>query len=76
MGVPAVACDVTCMRERIVHGETGHVVRDGDAAAFAGAAMRILTDDTVWRSQRDAALRYNRARSWDDVAADFEELRR
>lgn len=76
MGVPAVACDVTCMRERIVHGETGYVVRDGDAAAFAGAAMRILTDDTVWRDQRDAALRYNRARSWDDVAADFEELRK
>lgn len=76
MGVPAVACDVTCLRERVVDGETGFVVPDGDAAAFAAATTRLLGDDALWRSQRDAALRYNRARGWDDVAADFEELRK
>lgn len=76
MGVPAVVGDVTCMRERIVDRETGFVVGANDRAGFAGAAIRILIEDALWRDQRDAALRYNRARSWDDVAADFEELRK
>ncbi len=76
MGVPAVVTDVTCMRERVVDRETGFVLRPNDRAGFAGTAIRILTDDALWRDQRDAALRYNRARSWDDVAADFEELRK
>ena len=76
MGVPAVVGDVTCMRERIVDRETGFVTGAGDRAGFAGAAIRILMEDALWRDQRDAALRYNRARGWDDVAADFEELRK
>jgi glycosyltransferase involved in cell wall biosynthesis len=76
MGVPAVVGDITCMRERVVDRETGFVLRAGDRAAFAGAAIRLLTDDALWRDQHDAALRYNRTRGWDDVAADFEELRK
>jgi glycosyltransferase involved in cell wall biosynthesis len=76
MGVPAVVCDVAAMRERVVDRETGFVVPPGDGAAFASAAVRLLTDDAIWREQRDAALRYNRVRGWDDVAADFEELRK
>lgn len=76
MGVPTVVIDVAAMRERVVDRETGFVIREGDAAGFAGAAIRLLTDDAIWREQRDAALRYNRARGWDDVAADFEELRK
>lgn len=76
MGVPAVVTDVAAMRERVVDRETGFVMREGDGAGFAGAAIRLLSDDAIWREQRDAALRYNRARGWDDVAADFEELRK
>lgn len=76
MGVPAVVGDVACMRERVVDRETGFVAPPGDAKGFAGATIRLLTDDALWREQRDAAVRYNRARGWDDVAADFEELRK
>ncbi|HEX2115483.1 MAG TPA: glycosyltransferase [Alphaproteobacteria bacterium] len=76
MGVPAVVCDVAAMRERVVDRETGFVVPAGDVAGFVSAAVRLLNDDALWREQRDAALRYNRARGWDDVAADFEELRK
>lgn len=76
MGVPAVVTDVGAMRERVVDRETGFVTPPGSAADFAGAAIQLLTDDALWREQRDAALRYNRARGWDDVAADFEELRK
>lgn len=76
MGVPTVVTDVAAMRERVVDRETGFVTPPGDAAAFAGAAIQLLSDEVLWREQRDAALRYNRARGWDDVAADFEELRK
>lgn len=76
MGVPAVVCDVSCLRERVVDGETGYVVPEHDATGFAAAAARLLTEDALWRSHHDAALGYNRARSWDDVAADFEDLRK
>jgi len=76
MGVPTVVTDVAAMRERVVDRETGFVMNPDDAEGFAGAAIRLLTDEAMWREQRDAALRYNRARGWDDVAADFEELRK
>lgn len=76
MGVPTVVTDVAAMRERVVDRETGFVIPPGDSDGFAGAAIQLLSDDAMWREQRDAALRYNRARGWDDVAADFEELRK
>jgi glycosyltransferase involved in cell wall biosynthesis len=74
MGVPAVVADVACMRERVVDRESGFVVPD--RSAFVGAAIRVLTEDALWRNLSDGAVRYNRARGWDDVAADFEELRK
>lgn len=76
MGVPAVVADVACLRERVVDRETGFVVPAGDRANFVGAAIRVLTEDALWRELSEGALRYNRARGWDDVAADFEELRK
>lgn len=76
MGVPAVVTDVTCMRERVVDRETGFVVPAGDHSNFVGAAIRVLTEDALWRKLSEGAVRYNRARGWDDVAADFEDLRK
>ncbi len=76
MGVPAIVTDVACMRERVVDRETGFVVPAGDRSAFVGAAIRVLTEDALWRELGEGAVRYNRARGWDDVAADFEDLRK
>lgn len=73
-GVPAVVCDITCLRERVVDGETGFVVAHRDAEAFAASTLRLLSDDALWRRQRDAAIGYNRTRGWPDVAAAFEAL--
>jgi len=74
MGVPGVVCDIACMRERIVHGRTGFVVADGDAAAFADHAVKLLTDDVLWRAQSDAARAAAQASTWDAAAARFEAL--
>ena len=72
MGVPAVVQDLGCVRERIVDGETGCVA--ADEAAFAEAAVRLLTDDALWSRQHAAALARQRAWGWPQAAGAFEEL--
>ena len=72
MGVPAVVQDRGSVAERVVDGETGTVAPDD--AAFADAAVRLLTDDGLWRRQHDAAVARRRSWGWDDAARAFEEL--
>ena len=40
--------------------------------AFAGAAVSLLTDDSLWRRQHEAALRHQQGITWSDYAARFE----
>jgi len=58
--------------ERVVDGETGFVAADDDA--FADAAVRLLSDDDLWRRQHAAALDRQRRWGWPEAAAAFEEL--
>jgi glycosyltransferase involved in cell wall biosynthesis len=54
MGVPAVVAPVAVLPERVVDGVTGF--HRADPAAFGEAAVRLLTDDGLWRRQHKAAL--------------------
>jgi glycosyltransferase involved in cell wall biosynthesis len=72
MGIPGVVQDIGSLRERIEDGVTGFVA--GDADAFAGAAIRLLTDDRLWQAQHDAALAVKRSFGWETAAAAFETL--
>lgn len=72
MGVPGVTEDITCMRERIRSGETGFVTRGPDQ--FAEAAVRLLTDDEMWRFQHRNCLKLHSSSSWDIAAAAFSRL--
>ena len=72
--VPGVVCDIACMRERVADGSTGFVVADGDAASFADRALKLLTDDDLWRCQSQAARDAARPYTWDAAAARFEAL--
>jgi glycosyltransferase involved in cell wall biosynthesis len=76
-GVPAVVGAVGAMPERVRDDITGFVLPDipgsGDAA-YADRVVQILSDDATWRRLRDGALATQRARGWNDVAADFEAL--
>lgn len=40
--------------------------------AFAEEAVRILTDDQLWRRLHAASLAMQQGPSWDEVAAEFE----
>ena len=72
MGVPTVVEDIACMSERVRHGETGFVVRG--ESAFAESAIRLLTDDPLWRRCHAASLAHQRAWGWDQAAAEFERI--
>lgn len=71
-GVPAVVQDIGCVAERIVDGTTGFVARDDEE--FASRVLSLLSDDTLWQSQHEAALARQRAYGWDDAAAIVERL--
>ncbi len=72
MGVPAVLEDIACMRERVIQGETGTVVKG--AEAFAAASIRVLTDDAHWSDLHRACLEKQRSWGWDEAAAEFERI--
>lgn len=72
MGVPCVVEDKGSVPERIVEGASGFVT-DGDAA-FAEAAVKLLTQDALWRKQHHLALKTQRNWRWPEAAAAFENL--
>jgi glycosyltransferase involved in cell wall biosynthesis len=70
MGVPAVVAPVAAVPERVIDGVTGFI--HSDPQQFADAAVALLSDDTLWRRQHEAALRLQQGLSWDEHAARFE----
>ncbi len=70
LGTPAVIRPVAVLPERVRDGETGFIRADDQG--FAEAAVRLLTDESLWRRQHLAALRLQQGRDWADCAAEFE----
>ena len=59
-GLPLVAADVGSVREAVVEGETGVLVKPDDAAGLAAALQRLLADEAerarLGRAARERAL--------------------
>jgi glycosyltransferase involved in cell wall biosynthesis len=70
LGVPAVFAPVTALPERVIDGVTGFV--RADETEFAERAVALLTDDSLWRRQHEAALQYQQGISWSEHAGRFE----
>ena len=71
-GLPAVVMDIGCVAERVIHCKTGYVVDDD--VAFANSAVELLTDESQWYLQSQAALASQREWTWDRAASKFEDL--
>jgi len=71
-GLPAVVMDIGCVAERLVHGTTGYVAESDDD--FVSSTLKLLTDDSHWKSQSEAALATQRKLTWERAAAEFEDL--
>jgi glycosyltransferase involved in cell wall biosynthesis len=72
LGLPAVVQPLGSLPERVHDGSTGFVA--GEDESFARHAVALLSDDTLWRRQHEAALRLQRGMSADEVAQRFEAL--
>jgi len=70
LGTPAVIAPVAALPERVIDGVTGF--HHADPAAFADAAIRLLTDDELWRRQHLAALALQQGASVEDYVTRFE----
>lgn len=55
-GVPTIASDSGGIPELITHGETGFLAPVGDVAAMADHAVRLLSDDDLYRNMSQACL--------------------
>jgi len=74
-GVPVVASDVGGLPEVVRHGETGILCPVGDVEAMGDAAIRLLQDETRWRTMSKAAAADARERfSLDRILAQYEAL--
>lgn len=72
LGVPAVVQPIGSLPERVKDGVTGFVAPDEES--FVRRAVTLLSDDALWRRHHEAALRFQRGLSGDDVAQRFEAL--
>jgi glycosyltransferase involved in cell wall biosynthesis len=73
-GTPVVGSDRPGLRDSIKDGETGLLVPYGDADAFAGAMVRLLTDATLWTRMSEAALAWAGSLTWERTAEEMEAL--
>jgi len=71
LGVPCVAYDVAGLRDSVIDGETGLLVKSGDVGALAEAIIHVLTNDALRVGLSEGALAYSRSFSWDKVADEF-----
>jgi len=70
LGTPAVIAPVAALPERVIDGVTGF--HAAEAAAFADAAVRLLTDDEIWRRCHAAALERQQGITVEEQARLFE----
>jgi glycosyltransferase involved in cell wall biosynthesis len=77
-GTPVVASDVPGLRDAVVDGKTGLLVRQGDVGGFASAICRILGDEALRTAlAREAVVwagNFNWDRSANAILAEIERL--
>ncbi len=66
-GLPAVCADATGSRSLVRHGETGFLVRPGDAAGYIDAVGRLASDPALRGRMGAAAQQATRRYTWDAV---------
>ena len=71
-GTPVVASDSPGIRESILDGKTGYLVRHGDPAAMAAAMGRLADDPTLVATLGTAARAFAETFTWERAADETE----
>jgi glycosyltransferase involved in cell wall biosynthesis len=75
LGTPCVAYDVAGLRDSIINGRTGLLVKEnGDVEELAEAIIRVLEDEGLRKNLSENALEYSKNFSWDRTAQEFEKI--
>jgi glycosyltransferase involved in cell wall biosynthesis len=71
-GTPAIAYDVPGLRDSIVDGKTGLLVKEnGNVEKLAEAIIKVLEDEKLRKKLSKNALEYSKRFSWDKSAEEF-----
>ncbi|MEM5825795.1 MAG: glycosyltransferase family 4 protein [Candidatus Aenigmatarchaeota archaeon] len=74
-GTPCIAYDVPGLRDSIVDGKTGLLVKEnGNIEALANAIIKVLEDEKLRNKLSINALKWARRFSWDKSAREFEKI--
>jgi glycosyltransferase involved in cell wall biosynthesis len=74
MGTPAVAYDVAGLRDSIIDGKTGILVKDNSPESLARSAISLLNDQDTLSELSFNALSFSRNFSWDNTAQKFDKI--
>ena len=72
-GTPVIASDSPGLRESVINGETGLLVRHGDTAAMAAAMERIAASPDLVRDMGTRGRRFAEGFTWDRAARETEQ---
>ena len=70
-GCPVVAFDVPGIRESVVNGKTGILVKFGDDYAMADAMNRLISNHQLYSRMSKLAIKRARMYSWDQCYLEF-----
>ena len=76
MGTPCVAYNVSGLRDSVIDGKTGVLVKENSPPALAQAAVRLLNDKDWLSELSHNALTYSRKFDWDISADTFDKILR
>ena len=74
MGTPAIGYAVPGLKDSIVQGVTGALVRPFDYVAMAEAAKMLIGDQGKMEKMSRNCLDWARKFSWDDAASEFQKV--
>jgi len=74
-GTPCIAYDVPGLRDSVINGKTGLLVKeDGNVEKLAEAIIKILEDEELRRKLSINAIKWAKQFSWDKSAEEFERV--
>ena len=74
MGTPAIAYDSPGLRDSVVDGKTGILIKDKSPQNLASSALALLKNPDHLKTLSDNALIFSRRFNWDNTAEEFDKI--
>lgn len=74
VGTPAIGYDVPGLRDSILHGSTGLLVKNGDISGLADALVTLISDEGLRTFLGKNALQYAKRFDWNNSAREFSNI--